>query len=430
MGDVTDPTELLDDLATRGLIQDATDRSELAARLAAGPVTLYCGFDPTADSLHVGHLLGVLGLRRFADAGHRPLALIGGATGMIGDPSGRSSERNLLGPAELAANKEGIAAQIDRLMGAAADWELVDNADWTADVRLLDFLRDVGKHVTVNQMTARESVRARMDTDTGISFTEFSYQLLQAHDYWWLHRNRSCDLQVGGSDQWGNITAGIDLIRRRGGGAVHGLTWPLLLRSDGTKFGKSADGGTVWLDPARTSPYRFHQFWIHTADSDVATLLSRLTLLGTDEIADTVAVHADAPHLRVAQRLLADTLTAFVHGEQAAAQADRASRLLFGASPLEADAGAFEMLVDEIPTRRVGSDRLDTGIDAVDALVDSGLCASKGEARRALGQGGGYCNDQRMDVDASLDRTDLLHGRYLLLRRGRKSHALLILDDS
>ena len=231
-------------------------------------MTVYCGFDPTSDSLHVGSLIGLVNLRRFLDAGHRPLVLIGGATGMIGDPSGRSDERNLLDDATLEANLAGISAQISRVLGPGDGWELVDNADWTAEVRLLDFLRDVGKHVTVNQMIARESVQARMQAEAGISFTEFSYQLLQAHDFWWLRTHRDCELQVGGSDQWGNIVAGVDLVRRRGAGAVHALTWPLLLRSDGTKFGKSASGENVWLDAERTSPYRFFQFWMQAEDAD------------------------------------------------------------------------------------------------------------------------------------------------------------------
>lgn len=421
---MTPSNDLLDDLEARGLVHDVTDRAALAERLGASAVTLYCGFDPTADSLHVGHLLGVVGLRRFADAGHLPLALVGGATGMIGDPSGRSTERNLLSPEQLRANKEGLASQIDRLMGSDARWEMVDNADWTVDVGLLDFLREVGKHVTVNQMLARESVRGRMETESGISFTEFSYQLLQAHDYWWLHEHRGCELQVGGSDQWGNITAGIDLIRRRGGSGTHGLTWPLLVRADGTKFGKSAGGATVWLDAARTSPYRFHQFWIQTPDSDVEMLLLRLTMLPVSEIAGVLAEHADAPHRRLAQHLLADSVTTFVHGAQAAAQAAAAADLLFGGSVRDAVDGALAMLVDEIPTWRVPS--LEGGIAVVDALVASGLCTSKKEARRTIDQGGAYCNDARLDADAVITGADLLHGRYVLLRRGRKSYALLV----
>lgn len=348
---------------------------------------------------------------------------------MIGDPSGRSSERNLLDADSLRANKDALASQIDRLMGADAHWELVDNADWTADVGLLEFLRDVGKHVTVNQMLARESVRGRMETESGISFTEFSYQLLQAHDFWWLRRHRSCELQVGGSDQWGNITAGIDLIRRRGAGTAHGLTWPLLVRSDGTKFGKSAQGDTVWLDPDRTSPYRFYQFWMHTTDDDVGGLLARLTTIPVAEIAATVAEHTSAPHERRAQRLLAATLTAFVHGQDAATQAADASRLLFGGSARDAVPATLDMLVDEIPTWRVDRARLSGGMSAVEVLVESGLCSSRGEARRTLAQGGGYCNDERWGEDAMLGAGDLLHGRFALVRRGRKSYVMVLVGD-
>lgn len=415
---------LLEDLDARGLIHDMTDRAALAARLNEGPTTLYCGFDPTADSLHVGHLLGLVGLRRFSLAGHRPLALVGGATGMIGDPSGRSSERNLLDADALEANKHAIAAQIDALMGPDLDWELVDNADWTVGVGLLDFLRDVGKHATVNQMLARESVRGRMDGENGISFTEFSYQLLQAHDYWWLNQNRDCVLQVGGSDQWGNITAGTDLIRRRSGATVHGMTWPLLVRSDGTKFGKSAGGETVWLDPARTSPYRFYQFWINTDDGDVVGLLRRLTSLDVSEIAVLEASHLEARSERRPQRALAAELTTLVHGSTAAAGAAEASALLFGAGARSASGEALEILAGEVATWPLDPHALTEGVPVVEALVESGLCGSKGEARRTVDQGGAYCNDERIAPDALLTRSDLLHDRYVLLRRGRRSYAL------
>lgn len=419
---------LLDELDARGLIHDVTDRAALAARLDDGPVTLYCGFDPTADSLHVGHLLGLLGLRRFAAWGHRPLALVGGATGMIGDPSGRSAERNLLTSEQLEANKVAIARQIDALMGADAEWELVDNAEWTSRIGLLDFLRDVGKHVTVNQMIARESVKGRMEGDHGISFTEFSYQLLQANDFWWLHERRGCALQVGGSDQWGNITAGIDLIRRRGGSGVHGLTWPLLLRSDGTKFGKSAAGETIWLDPERTSPYRFYQFFMHTEDADLRSLFARLTFVPLDEVTDLLASHDAAPHERAAQRRLAGEVTTLVHGAEAASQARQASDLLFGGSFGHASSEIFAMLVDEIPTWRVRRDELTTTLTMVDAFHASGLASSKKDARRTLDQGGGSCNDDRVGSDTTLGPDDLLHDRYALLRRGRKAYTLVVVD--
>ena len=308
---------VLADLEARGLVHDTTDRAALARRLAS-PVTVYHGIDPTADSLHIGNLVGVLALRRFQAAGHRPVALAGGATGMIGDPGGRTGERALLDADTLAANLKGIEAQLRRLLAfdpaGGPGALLVDNASWTAGLGLLEFLRDVGKHATVNQMMAKESVRTRLESTEGISFTEFSYMLIQAHDYLWLHEHEGCDLQIGGSDQWGNITAGIDLVRRRTGDAVHGLTWPLLTRADGSKFGKSA-GGNVWLDPRRTSPYAFYQHWIQVDDADVGRFLLQMTFLDLDEVTELAALHAAAPARREAQRRLAHEVTALVHGE-------------------------------------------------------------------------------------------------------------------
>ena len=280
--------KLLDDLDQRGLIHETTDRSALAARLDEGPITVYYGCDPTAPSLHHGNLIGLVMLRRFQDAGHRPLALAGGATGMIGDPGGRSEERNLLDADTLAANVSAIKAQISRILGPEGDWELVDNLTWTQDLLLLEFLRDVGKHATVNQMVARESVRSRLEGEHGISFTEFSYMLLQANDYAHLHAQHGCELQIGGSDQWGNILSGVDLIRRRSGVAVHALCWPLLTAADGTKIGKST-GARVWLDPLLTTPYEFFQHWMHVDDAELGRMLRQFTLLPLEEIDAVVA---------------------------------------------------------------------------------------------------------------------------------------------
>ncbi|MEL7210596.1 MAG: tyrosine--tRNA ligase, partial [Actinomycetota bacterium] len=310
--------DVLSDLEQRGLIQDHTDLDRLGERLASGPIRVYAGFDPTADSLHVGNLVPLLLLRRFQDHGHRPILLAGGATGMIGDPGGRSEERQLLDADQVAANVEAIKGQLRRFLDFDAGDRsavLVDNRDWTEDLGVLDFLRDVGKHVTVGQMIAKESIRSRLESEHGISYTEFSYMLLQANDYWWLNENLDCELQVGGSDQWGNITAGVDLIRRRSGRTVHGLTVPLITRSDGTKFGKSHDGA-VWLDAERTSPYRFYQFFMQVDDADVDRFLRQLTLLPVEEIAGVVAEHLEAPHTRVGQRALADAFTTLVHGEE------------------------------------------------------------------------------------------------------------------
>lgn len=421
---------LLDELDARGLLHDSTDRAALVALLNTERVTLYSGYDPTADSLHVGHLQGLVTLRRFLDAGHRLLVLVGGATGMIGDPSGRSDERNLLDDETVAGNARAIAAQVERVLGGVEGWELVDNATWTAGIGLVDFLRDVGKHITVNQMVARESVQSRIQGEAGISFTEFAYQLLQAHDFWWLYTNRGCRLQVGGSDQWGNIVAGIDLIRRKGGGSAYGMTWPLLVRSDGSKFGKSASGESVWLDPSRTSPYRFFQFFMNADDADVERLLLRFTLVPLDDVASTIADHVEAPGRRGAQALLADEVTTMVHGAAACATARAASRLLFGGSARDADAEVLASLVDEIPTARVTPAEVDAGIAMLDAFVATGLSTSKGEARRALTQGGGYCNDERIADDATLSSDLLLHGRFALLRRGRRAYALVVVGDT
>ncbi|MBX3283863.1 MAG: tyrosine--tRNA ligase, partial [Actinobacteria bacterium] len=332
---MTAAAHVLADLQARGLVQDCTDPDGLAARLGEGPLALYYGCDPTADSLHVGNLLGLLVLRRFQEAGHRPVALAGGATGMVGDPSGRSEERNLLDEDTLAANVAAIKAQIARVvdLDGPGGGLLVDNRDWTGEVRLLDFLRDVGKHVTVNTMLGRESVKNRLASEHGISFTEFSYMLLQAHDFLRLEEAHGVQLQIGGSDQWGNITAGVDLVRRRRGEAVHGLTAPLIVRSDGTKFGKS-EGENIWLDAARTSPYRLYQYFLNVGDEDVEPLLLRLTTVAVEECRRIAVEHAAAPERRLGQRALARALTSVVHGFDAIAAIEEAAAVLFGDQPI------------------------------------------------------------------------------------------------
>ncbi len=416
--------DLLDDLRARGLVHDHTDEAGLRELFDSGPATLYCGIDPSADSLHVGHLVGVLVLRRFQDAGHRPLALVGGATGMVGDPSGRSDERNLLDAAALDANVAGIRAQLESLFDFGGDSaaRLVNNYDWTRDVTLLEFLRDVGKHVTVNQMVAKDSVRSRMDGDQGISFTEFSYMLLQAFDFWWLHEHHDCRLQVGGSDQWGNITAGIDLVRRRSGAAVHGLTWPLMTRSDGQKFGKTAEGA-VWLDPGRTLPYELHQYFVNADDRDVERLLLQLTLLPVAEVAEIMARHATVPHERQAQHALADEVCTLVHGEAATRQARLAAQVLFGSdTPSEEALAAVRGIV---PETLVATDALDGAEPLVNALVAVGVCASRSDARRAIAGGGIRVNGQR--ATSAEDDVSLVAGRYALLQRGRRQRHLLVI---
>jgi tyrosyl-tRNA synthetase len=405
---------LLADLEARGLLQDTTDRDALSARLDEGSVTLYCGFDPTADSLHIGGLIGLLMLRRFADAGHHALGLAGGATGMIGDPSGKSEERNLLDDEALERNLAGLREQLGRIAGV----ELVDNGDWTKPVSFLEFLRDVGKHVTVNQMVAKESVKARMAGDQGISYTEFSYMLIQANDFRHLHATRGCELQIGGSDQWGNITLGADLIRKSGGHA-HALTWPLLLRSDGKKFGKS-EAGNVWLGAHRTSPYQFFQYWMQVPDADVERFLLQLTLLPVDEAKAVAAAHLEEPHKRAGQRRLAREVTTIVHGADAARDAEAAAGIRFGGDPREASAESLAFVADEVPTTAVERARLAEGVDLIDLLVEAGIFKSKGEARRTLN--GVAVNSEKVEEGRTVGTADLLHDRWVLIRKGKTYH--------
>ncbi|MDA0202998.1 MAG: hypothetical protein RL058_1789 [Actinomycetota bacterium] len=416
--------DLITELEARGLVHDSTDRAALGARLASGPIGVYVGFDPTADSLHVGHLLGQLGLRRFQEAGHRVFPLAGGATGMVGDPSGRSEERNLLTREELEHNVLAIKGQLARLLdfeSTSNPATLVDNAEWTAPIGMLEFLREVGKHVTIGQMLAKDSVRSRLSGDTGLSYTEFSYMLLQANDFRHLHDAHGVEMQMGGSDQWGNITAGIDLIRRTSGGAAHGLTWPLLTKSDGSKFGKTADGA-VWLDPARTSPYRFRQFWLQTDDADVRDRLLRFSLRSVETIDSLVDQHTAAPHERRAQRELADELTALVHGREAAEAASAAAAVLFGQDPREASAEALDVVGAEIDSSEVSVSDL---ADVAALMVRVGLASSLGDARRTIDGRGFRCNGEVIEPGASLETADLLAGGRLLLQKGRKSHHLV-----
>ena len=415
--------DVLADLEARGLVQECIDRDGLAARMAEGPITLYFGCDPTADSLHVGNLLGLLVLRRFHDAGHVPIALAGGATGMIGDPSGRSQERNLLDEATLSANVAAIKAQIARVVGD--DVMLVDNRDWTGDIGLLDFLRDVGKHVTVNTMLGRESVKNRLASEHGISYTEFSYMLLQANDFLLLEQRHGCQLQIGGSDQWGNMLGGVDLIRRVNGRPAWALGWPLLTAPDGTKLGKTT-GARIWLDPDKTSPYQFFQHWMQTDDRQVHQFLAQFTLLPMAEIEAVVTAHLAEPGRREGQRRLAREATALVHGPAQAAAAEEASAILFGAPVADASIEALDAVAREVPVLDATADDLAAGLDLVDLLARPGsLAASKGEARRAVDQGGVYVNGARADGNRQVNAEDTLHGRYVVLRRGKKSVALL-----
>jgi tyrosyl-tRNA synthetase len=422
--------DLFAELRWRGLINQTTDDEHLPAWFMERPRTVYAGFDPTADSLHVGHLMALMILRRFQKAGHRPIALVGGATGMIGDPSGKSEERNLLSVEVLQANVTAIARQLRRFLDFDAGPHsalLVNNHDWMGRFGYLEFLRDVGKHFPVNVMLAKDSVKNRLErSDGGLSYTEFSYMLLQAYDFVYLHQHCDCEIQVGGSDQWGNITAGIDLARRLHGVQLYGMTCPLLTKSDGAKMGKT-ESGALWLSAERTSAYRFYQYWINLADADVGPCLRFFTDLGQEEILALEAGHAADPGRREAQRRLASELTRLVHGEDGLAIAQRATEVLFGAEIHElSDAQLGEVFAD-VPSKELPRDRLaGEGLALVDALVEAGLAKSKGEARRTISQGGAYVNNRRADrVEACLGPNDLAGQSVMVLRCGKKNYALL-----
>ena len=415
-------TDLLQTLTARGFVQDLTPG--LDERLRAGRITAYIGFDPTAASLHVGNLVPVMGLAWLQRFGHTPIALVGGGTGMVGDPSGKRKERPVLSPEEIDRNAQALGRQLTRFLafeGANAA-RLRNNADWLRNLRLIDFLRDTGKHFTIGYMLQKESVRSRLET--GISFTEFSYMVIQAHDFWHLSRTEGCELQMGGSDQWGNITAGIELVARRDGRQVHGLVFPLITTATGAKFGKS-EAGNVWLDPARTSPYQFYQFWVNTDDRDVERYLKLFTFLRLDRIEAALAEHAADPGQRVAQRLLAREVTATVHGEPAAEQAVATTAAMFG--------GGGDLSRAELPERVVSRAGLPGEIPIVDLLVASGLASSKGEARRGIQGRGFYLNDQAIDaVDLTLGDDDLQgpsDRRFVILRKGKKNYVRLVLTD-
>ena len=423
-GNMVGVMDLLADLDHRGLIHDSTDRAAIASRLAEGPIGVYVGFDPTADSLHVGHLVGQLYLRRFQMAGHKPYPLAGGATGMVGDPSGRSDERNLLDPDTLRYNVSCIEAQLQRLLDFSPGRYqacLVNNADWTEPVTLLDFLRNVGKFVTVNQMLAKDSVRSRLDSDTGLSFTEFSYSLLQANDFRHLYEYEGVEMQAGGSDQWGNIVAGVDLIRRSLGKAAHAMTHPLVTKADGTKFGKSVDGA-VWLDPSKTSPYQFRQFWVQVDDSMVGRYMQMFSLRPIDEITGVLEEHSSTPDKRGAQRALADELTELVHGGEALTAARAATEVLFGGDPTLASEATLAAVAREVPSSRAPTVALG---DLLSMIVGTGLASSNSDARRTLQQKGYRANGAVLAEDSQLSTLPLLHGRYLLLRKGKANHHLV-----
>ena len=413
------------ELAWRGLVAQVTD-DELPARLGRERFSAYIGFDPSAASLHVGHLQQMCTLRRLQEAGHQPIALVGGGTGMIGDPSGKSEERVLLGPDELAANRAGVRAQLERFIDFSGDRAvLADNYEWLGSTGLLEFLRDVGKHFSVNEMVRKDSVRSRLEgREQGLSYTEFSYMLLQSWDFVVLHDRYGCRLQLGGTDQWGNITEGVDLLRRLRSVQGFGLTSPLVTKADGSKFGKTGTG-TVWLDPARTSPYAFFQFWLGTADAEVGGYLRRFCFLDRGAIGDLDRATAERPERREAQRALARELTTMVHGAGEARRAEAAAAALFTEDIAALDAATLEVALADAPSTTVPASALDAGLPIVDAFVTAGLVGGRGAARRALASGSLYVNNLRETAERDLTTADALHGRFVLLRFGKRTQHVL-----
>jgi tyrosyl-tRNA synthetase len=428
---------ILSDLEWRGLIHQLTDAEQLATLLRT-PQTVYAGFDPTADSLHVGHLLGVIMLRRFQQAGHRPIALIGGATGMIGDPSGKSDERNLLTVEDLQANVAAMEQQMARFLHFDSDAEartgaalLVNNFEWMKDFSYLHFLRDVGKHFPVNTMLGKDSVRSRLErTDSGLSYTEFSYMLLQAYDFVHLSDQFQCRIQLGGSDQWGNITAGIDLARRLRGKQLYGATWPLLTKEDGAKMGKT-ESGTIWLSAERTSPYHFYQYWLRLTDDDATKCVRFLTDIPRNEIEELDRARSAQPERRETQRRLAENLTQLVHGPVGLQSARQATDILFGAEIANIPEEALLQIFADVPSRQLPRKKLaGAELSLAEAFLEAGLAKSKGEARRAIEQGGAYVNNRRVaQWDYLLQTSDLASSSVIVLRRGKANYGLLRFDS-
>ncbi|MDM9631383.1 tyrosine--tRNA ligase [Robiginitalea aurantiaca] len=429
-------SNFVEELQWRGMLHDIMPGTE--EHLLTGMQSAYVGIDPTADSLHIGHLVGVMMLRHFQLAGHRPLALIGGATGMIGDPSGKSTERNLLDETTLRMNQEAIKGQLARFLDFDSGDEnaalMVNNYDWMKDFTFLEFIRDVGKHITVNYMMAKDSVRKRLSEESkeGMSFTEFTYQLVQGYDFLHLYRKYDCTLQMGGSDQWGNITTGTELIRRIESGKGFALTCPLITKADGTKFGKT-ESGNIWLDPHKTSPYRFYQYWLNTSDDDAEKYIKIFTFLSKDAIETLVSQHREAPHKRQLQRKLAEELTILVHSKEDLENAERASEILFGKSTAEAlkalSSALFLEIFEGVPQASIPKGDIEAGLDIVAALsARTGFLKSNGEARRELKQQSISVNKTRVEPEYTLTTSDLIQDRFILLQRGKKSYFILVVD--
>ena len=419
---------VIDEFVWRGMLQDATDGA--AEHFAEASRTAYIGFDPTASSLHVGNLLVIMGLVHLQRAGHTPIALVGGGTGLIGDPSGKTAERLLLTKEKAADNADGIRKQLEHFLDFDAksnSARMLNNLDWLGDLALVDFLRDVGKHFSVNQLMAKESVKRRLENEeTGISYTEFSYALLQSYDFLELYRREGCSVQMGGSDQWGNITLGIDLIRRADQKRAFGVVFPLVTNSSGTKFGKS-EAGNIWLDPELTSPYRFYQFWINTEDSDVVRYLKYFSLFSKDEIEVLAAAVESEPHRRAAQKALAEEVTGRVHGEAGLANAVQATRALFGGEITGLGADEIADIFADVPSSEIRRDDLGgEGKSLVELLQESGVASSRGDARRSIEGGGVYVNNQRVEDPARIvTMDDTIGGRFMVLRKGKKNYHLV-----
>ncbi|HOA38444.1 MAG TPA: tyrosine--tRNA ligase [Flavihumibacter sp.] len=422
---------LIEELRWRGMLQDIMPGTE--EQLAKEMTSAYIGFDPTADSLHIGSLVPILLLVHLQKAGHKPFALVGGATGMVGDPSFKAEERKMLDEETLAKNLAGIRAQLAKFLNFNSDLpnsaEIVNNYDWFKDYSFLHFIRDVGKHITVNYMMSKDSVRKRIDGDTGISFTEFSYQLIQGYDFYWLYKNKNCKLQMGGSDQWGNITTGTELIRRMGGGEAFAFTCPLLTKADGGKFGKT-ERGNVWLDPTKTSPYQFYQFWLNASDEDATKWIKIFSFLSKEEIDGLIAQHQEAPHQRLLQKKLAESITTLVHGADEFAFAVKASEILFGNATTEVLAQLNEVqllqVLDGVPQVDYSKASLDHGVDIVSFLAESGIFSSKGEARKMVQNGGISLNKNKVKgIETTVGSSLLLNERYMLIQKGRREYFLV-----
>ncbi|MRI01863.1 tyrosine--tRNA ligase [Kriegella sp. EG-1] len=424
----------VEELEWRGMLHDAMPGT--AEHLSKGMQAAYVGIDPTADSLHIGHLVGVMMLRHFQLAGHKPIALVGGATGMIGDPSGKSAERNLLDEATLRHNQDALKNQLARFLDFESDAEnaaeLVNNYDWMKNFSFLEFIRDVGKHITVNYMMAKDSVKKRLSSESkeGMSFTEFTYQLVQGYDFLHLYQNNNCTLQMGGSDQWGNIVTGTELIRRIGGGKGFALTCPLITKADGTKFGKT-ESGNIWLDAERTSPYKFYQYWLNTSDEDAEKYIKIFTFLTEDDIKNLILEHQEAPHLRVLQKRLAQEITIMVHSKEDFDNAVQASAILFGKSTSEdlkkLNEKTFLDVFDGVPQAEISMADLNAGLNMIGALsAKTGFLGSNGEARRELKQNSISVNKEKVKEDYLISETDLINGKFILLQRGKKNYFVLV----